>query len=55
MLMMMTATTFRLTLTDVGVSDISLRMLEVKWATLLTVVSSCVVLTVVTDAPADVS
>lgn len=36
-------TDLRLTLADVGVSDVSLRMLIKKWFTLLTVVSSSVV------------
>lgn len=44
-----------LTLADVGVSDVSLWMLEVKRFTLLAVVSDRVVLTFVTNSAADVS
>lgn len=44
-----------LTLADVGVSDVSLWVLEVKRFTLFTVVSRRVVFTVIADATAEVS
>lgn len=44
-----------LTLADVGVSDVSLGMLVEERLTLLTLVSCCVVLAVVTNSPTDTS
>lgn len=42
------------TFTDIGVSDVPLGVLVVKWLALLTVASHCVVLTVVTHPSAGV-